>query len=67
MPLLAGVYDEVQRELFLPLEGLQADGADVRPVRVVRLLVSRQVVLALQRRVANVADKPGMMILLYGY
>lgn len=60
MSLLAGVYDEVQRELLLALEGLEADGAHVRPLRVVRLLVPRQVVLAFQRRVADVADKPGV-------
>lgn len=46
MSLLSRVYDKVQSELFLPLEGLHADRANVRSLRVVRLLVTRQVIFA---------------------
>lgn len=57
MPLLAGVDHEVQRQLLLALERLLTDRADVRPLRVVRLLVPGEVVLALQGGVADVADE----------
>lgn len=63
VPLLAGMDDKVQCQLLLPFEGLQADRADKRPLRIVTLLVSGQVILALQRRIANVADETALEIM----
>lgn len=60
--LLPGMDDKVQRQLLLPLERLQADRADERPLRIVALLVAGQVILALQRCVANVADESPLQV-----
>lgn len=59
MPLLSRVYDKVEGELLLPLEGLEADGAHIRTLRVVRLLVTGEVVLALEGCIADVTDESG--------
>lgn len=60
VPLLAGMYDEVQGQLLLPLERLHANGADVRPLGIVALLVTREVVLALQAGAAYVANESSL-------
>lgn len=57
MTLLAGVDDEVQTQLLLSFERLHADGADVRPFRVVRLLVTRQMIFSLEGRVADITNE----------
>lgn len=59
MPFLPGMYDKVERELLLALKCFQADLTDKWSIRIVTLLVTRQVVLALKGRIANVTNKPG--------
>lgn len=55
--LLPTVNDKVQIQVLLPLESLQTDTADVRPVGIMAELVSFQVLLPLQSGSANVADE----------
>lgn len=56
--LLSRVYDKMQSQLFFALEGLHADSADERSVRIVALLVSSQVVFPLQSSSTDVAEEP---------
>lgn len=58
MPLFPRVYNEVEGELLLPLEGLEADRADVGALGVVRLLVAGEVVFALEGCITDVTDEP---------
>lgn len=55
--LLSRMYHEMQRELLLALERFQTNRANVRPLRIVRLFVTRQVVFTLQTSPANVAHE----------
>lgn len=56
--LLSRVYDKMQSQLFFALEGLHADSADERSVRIVALLVSSQVVFPLKSSTTDVAEEP---------
>lgn len=60
--LVPRVDDGMETQLFLPLESLQAV-AQVRPIRVVALLVSGEVVFALQGRIADFANKAAFHVL----
>ncbi len=56
--LLARMNDVVQGQLLLAFERLRADGACVRTVGIVALLVPRQVILPLQPGAADIAKEP---------
>lgn len=60
VPLLTGVYYKVQRQLLLSLKSLQADGANVRSLRIVALFVAREVVFPFQAGAAYVADESSL-------
>lgn len=60
--LFAGMNHKVQRQLLLSLERLHANCTDKRSLRVVALLVPRQVVLAFQGSIADVADEPPLQV-----
>lgn len=58
MSLFSGVDDKMQSQLLLALEGFHADSTDKRPVGVVTLLVSSQVVFTLQTGTTDVTEEP---------
>lgn len=47
----------MQSQLLLSFEGLEAHGADIGPLRIVRLLVPREMVLPLEAGAANIAHE----------
>lgn len=65
MSLLPRMDHKVQRELFLALKSLQAHRAHVGPFRIVRLFVTREVVLSLQPRTADITNEPSFQCVAY--
>lgn len=58
--LLAAMYHEMQRQLLLPLEGLQTHRAHIWPLWIMALLMACQVILALKSGTANVANESSL-------